>query len=126
MANDRPTPSSSFGSLRPTRDDRIVSSSADVTSDLETSDLHEGKPRRGWTIHLAIICAYLAPMLALLVPLPSPDARLMFSAAVGVIVAAFAFFVLDRSQRHRFRLLIYGGCVGAVFLFYSLKSSLGF
>jgi len=69
--------------------------------------------------------AYFAPGLAILLPLGSPDRRLLAAAAVGLASALFGAFILNRTDKHRLRLMITGGGIALTFLHFVLKQFLG-
>src|SRR5438128_1794250 len=82
------------------------------------------RPKRGWPIEIGTFVAYLAPPLGFALPLTA-DGRLLAVAAMSACSAIFALLILDWSNRHRIRLLIYGACVVAVFGYNVLKHWLG-
>lgn len=115
---------SSIGSIRLSSKDRIEPAGQPMRN-------ADDRTQSGsWIIHLSIFCAYFAPPIALLLPLPSLNGSLIAVAITGLGVALFAAFGLDRAdrlqRRHRRRLIILGATIGLVFLYSVVKPLLGF
>ena len=104
------------GSFQVTARDRI---------NVELPDEDNSSGTGAWSGGLPIFVAYFAPLLGFAVPFQSPNARMSVVAVLMLCSALYAWFVVDRSSRHRIRLLIAGFTGAGTFLFFVAKQAFG-